>query len=100
MKQELVRILGLACLYALAAPVFFVRWAIAYIFADDRPTPLDAGVMSCPWCEEPIPLARMNTCPACGFTSPSSLVAPCRNCDEGPFEFTACPSCGGSVKVL
>lgn len=87
-----------ATLYLLALPVFLIqaalRWAAAKL-----PTTLDHGVITCPWCNEGVPTARMNRC-ACGFVSPSSLVAPCANCGEGPFPFIECPNCGGTLKVL
>lgn len=101
MSKDLLRLVGLTTLYVLAAPMYLLRWIVAVLMQDPaRRAALAAGVMPCPWCAAPVPLARMNTCPKCGYTSPSSLVAPCRNCHEGPFPYTQCPSCGGSVRVL
>jgi DNA-directed RNA polymerase subunit M/transcription elongation factor TFIIS len=101
MSKDLARLLAIGALYLLAAPIYVVRWIIRVATENPRKrAALAAGVMPCPWCAAPVPLARMNTCPKCGFTSPSSLVARCRNCDEGPFPYAQCPSCGGSVKVL
>jgi len=101
MRKDLARLLGLGALYVLASPIYLLRWIIGVVTEDPRKrAALAAGIMPCPWCAAAVPLARMNTCPKCGFTSPSSLVAPCANCDEGPFPFTQCPTCGGSVRVL
>lgn len=98
MRQAILKFALDATLYVLAVPVILLLKVVRWIAAQ-LPTALDSGIVTCPWCKEGIPTARMNRC-SCGFVSPSSLIAPCANCGEGPFPFVECPSCGGTVKVF
>jgi hypothetical protein len=104
MTSQLLRLAGIALLYLCASPVYFVKWAIAFIFADStkkRPvSPLDSGTLDCPTCGGVVPLATLNECPTCGLRSASSLVAPCAHCGDGPFPFTSCPSCSTTIRVF
>lgn len=96
----ILRAVIIAALYVAASPVYLLRLiAVAHKHRRAR-VALERGFVACRWCDDPVPLARMNTCPSCGFTSPSSLIAPCENCGCGPFPFIECPHCGGSIKVL
>ena len=99
MKELVPRWLLLCVLYVLASPVYAVATVRQILKRQRAEAALRLGVLSCPYDETPVPLARMNTCPACGLTAPSSLVLPCEYCGEGPFPFVQCPTCGATLSL-
>jgi formate dehydrogenase maturation protein FdhE len=97
-EKQLLKICGLGVIYILAAPILIVRWVLKLrkeVAAIER---IRSGVLVCPYCAYPNPLARMATCARCRATEPASVLR-CSFC-KTTFQTITCDQCGATLKVL
>ena len=94
----MVRMIVLAFLYALAAPVYGARFVTRTVRTLIRFRAVRAGVVACPHCHNDNALDIFATCRRCGVSEFGSRLR-CSNCRQLSPGF-ACDSCGALIRVL
>ncbi len=98
MTRALVRWMTVGLLYALASPVYLVRWLVGTRRTLKRFAAVRAGVITCPHCNNPNSLNVLATCKRCGATEFGSRLR-CSNCRQLGKVFP-CDVCTATIKVL
>jgi len=92
------RLIWVALLYVLAAPVFAVQGLARLVVRQKRNRLIDAGFLTCRYCGHGNRLDVQVKCPRCAFTEPRSLLLPCSQCGYVPGWIT-CAKCAASLRL-
>lgn len=92
------RLLWVAVLYVLAAPVFALKAIARLVVQRRRNALIDTGFLKCRFCGHGNRLDVHVKCPRCGFVEPRSLLIPCSQCGYVP-GWIACAKCAASLRL-
>ena len=94
------KIVIVTILYALAAPIYAVKWLLRFVKVLRGFRAVSTGWLDCPHCGTRNPLNILATCRRCGTTDFGSRLF-CSNCRQIARAFPCdSPSCTATIRVL